>query len=88
MYWETDTTQDQQWVAQMAENSDLPAQVRDRIASGDEVVDVNAMNRRNTARLEDLSRKEAATPTVYDISSEQIVDVGNDDWLQNIVESS
>jgi hypothetical protein len=46
------------------------------------------MNRRNTARLEDLSRKEAATPTVYDISSEQIVDVGNDDWLQNIVESS
>jgi hypothetical protein len=88
MYWETDTTQDQQWVAQMAENSDLPAQVVDRIASGDEVVDVNAMNRRNTARLEDLSRKEAATPTVYDISSEQIVDVGNDDWLQNIVESS
>ena len=57
MYWKQDTTQDEQWVAQIAENSELPAEVVDRIASGDEAVDVNAMNRANTTRLEEFSGK-------------------------------
>ena len=88
MYWEQDTTQDQQWVAQIAENSELPAEVVDRIASGEEAVDVDAMNRANTTRLEELSGKSVATPTVYDITSEQTVDIADDEWLRKIVESS
>jgi Thioredoxin len=88
VYWEQDPTQDRQWVAQIAEWSELPAEVVDRIASGDETVNVNAMNRANTTRLEEVSGKNAATPTVYDVSSEQIVDIGDDEWLQNLVESS
>jgi protein-disulfide isomerase len=88
MYWAADTTEDQQWVAQIAEKSELPAEVVDRIASGDEALDVEAMDRANSSRLEELSGKAVATPTVYDVNGEQIVDVNNDDWLQEIVESS
>jgi hypothetical protein len=75
-------------VAEIAESSGLPAEVVDRIASGDAAVDVNAMNRVNTARLEELSGKSASTPTVYDVMGEKIVDIDNDEWLQDLVESS
>lgn len=89
MYWEQDPTQDdEKWVAQIAEESELPTAVADRIASGGEAVDVGAMDRANATRLRDLSGKDVATPTVYDVFGEQIVDINEDDWLQNLVESS
>ncbi len=87
MYWEQDPTQDQQWVAQIAENSELPAAVVDRIASGDEAVDVDAMNDANKKRLEEV-KSEVSTPTVYDLNGKEVVDIDTDDWLQNLVESS
>jgi Thioredoxin len=89
MYWEQDPTQnDEHWVARIAEESELPAPAVDRIESGGEAVDVKAMDRANAARLKDLSGKDVATPTVYDVFGEQIVDINEDDWLRNLVESS
>lgn len=75
-------------IAGMAEESGIPSEVVDRIDAGETGVDTEAMNIFNEASLEDVSNKEAGTPTVFDTSTKEIVDLEDPDWLDQLVKSN
>jgi hypothetical protein len=68
-------------VAAMARDSGVPDAVADRIASGDSVVDTNAVNDANKARLEDEIPDNPGTPTVYNLNTRSVVDIQDSAWL-------
>ena len=86
VYWDLDTKADDQWLADIADEMDLPTEVVGKIGVGEQAVDVDAMNTENQKRLEQIDRK-AETPTVYDVNAEQTVDLNDYDWLDSVVGS-
>ena len=71
-------------VAAMARDSGVPDAVADRIASGDSVVDTNALNDANKARLKDEIPDNSGTPTVYNLNTRSVVDIQDSAWLDEL----
>lgn len=73
--------------ADLAEVAELPSEVVDRIAAGDTGVDVEVMDDVNQDQLEEIKPNDAGTPTVFDTTTEEVVDISEADWLEQLVES-
>ena len=75
-------------ISGIASDTDIPPKVIDHIEAGDTGVDVEAMDEANQAGLEEVRPDDAGTPTVFDTTTKEVVDVGNPDWLDDLVESN
>ena len=75
-------------IADIAEIAELPSGVVDRIAAEGAGVDVEAMDAVNQDRLEEIKPNDAGTPTVFDSTTNEVVDVGAEDWLGQLVKSN
>jgi protein-disulfide isomerase len=68
-------------VAAMARESGIADAVADRIAAGDHVVDPNAVNDANRARLRQVNPEHPSTPTAYDLKANRLIDLQDPGWL-------
>jgi protein-disulfide isomerase len=68
-------------VAAMARESGIADTVADRIAAGDNVVDTNAINDANRARLTQVNPEHPGTPTLYDLKANKLIDIQDAAWL-------
>ena len=68
-------------LAAMARESGLPDAVADRIAAGDAVVDVAAVDDANEARLHEENPGDPGTPTVYNLNTKSLIDIQDPGWL-------
>lgn len=71
-------------IAAMARDSGVPDAAAARIAAGDSGVDVAAMNDANTALLEQENPEGRVTPTVYDLTTNSVVDIQDPAWLDKL----
>ena len=53
----------------------------------DSGVDVEAMDEANAAALKEIKPDDAGTPTVFDATANEVVDISDPDWLDQLVES-
>ena len=74
----------------MAEESGIPDDVASRIRDGDfaDDVDIEEMAAYNYGALIGIDPITTGTPTVYDLSTQEKVDVHDNDWLDNLIGSS
>jgi hypothetical protein len=79
-----------QQMAEMAEESGLPADVRGRIGDGEAAADVNIgeMAAYNYGALIGVDPITTGTPTVYDLGTKHKVDIQDNDWLANLLSSA
>ncbi len=77
-------------MARMAEESGIPDDVASRIRDGDSAddVDVDEMAAYNYGALIGIDPITTGTPTVYDLSTQEKVDIHDKDWLDNLIGSS
>jgi hypothetical protein len=77
-------------MARMASESGLPDDVAGRIRDGDSADDVNIdeMAAYNYGALIGIDPITTGTPTVYDLNTQEKVDVHDDDWLDSLMGSS
>jgi hypothetical protein len=68
----------------MSRESGVPEWVATRIAAGDTAVDSTAMAAANSARLKAENPANPVTPTVYDLTTNRVVDVQEPDWLDDM----
>jgi protein-disulfide isomerase len=68
-------------VAATARESGISGTVADRIAAGDRVVDINAVNDANRLRLGQVNPEHPGTPTIYDLKRNTLVDTQDPAWL-------
>jgi len=71
-------------IAATARESGITEAVADRIAAGDYVVDIAALNDANRARLEQVNPQNPGTPTVYDLRANKVVDIQDPGWLDDV----
>jgi hypothetical protein len=72
-------------LAQWARESGIPEAAVQRIAAGDSGVDVDAMGEANFDKLSDVCAPySAATPTVYNVNDDVVIDTWDDDWLNKL----
>jgi hypothetical protein len=77
-------------MARMAEESGIPDDVAGRIRSGETADDVNIdeMAAYNYGALIGIDPITTGTPTIYDLSTSEKVDLQDDDWLNNLMSSA
>jgi protein-disulfide isomerase len=77
-------------MAKMAEESGLPEDVAGRIGDGDtaDQVDVDQMSAYNYGALVGIDPITTGTPTVYDLTTQEKVDIHDNDWLDNLLSTS
>lgn len=77
-------------LATMAEDSGLPVGVANSIKDGDPArdVDIEEMAAFNYGALIAIDPMTAGTPAVYDLNTEEKVDLQDDDWLDNLLSST
>lgn len=71
----------------MAIGAGLPAPVADNVAGDQEAVDVAEMDAANFGFLFDIDPLQAGTPTVYDLEVGEKLDIFDDNWLDELVQS-
>ncbi|CAN3127057.1 DsbA family protein [Mycobacterium sp. smrl_JER01] len=71
----------------MAVGAGLPDAVADHVADGGQAVDVAAMDDTNFVLLFDIDSTDTGTPTVFDLGTGQKIDIYDDDWLSDLVDS-
>ena len=72
----------------MARESGIPAAVVDRIAGGEPALDVVDMADSNFGYLFELNPLDPGTPTVYDPSTDEILDIYDNNWLSKLMASA
>jgi hypothetical protein len=77
-------------MAKMARDSGLPDDIAARIGNGDtaDSVDIEEMAAYNYGALIGIDPATAGTPTVYDLGTQEKIDVHDDDWLDNLLASA
>ena len=68
------------WAADSGVSSEAVAAIR----SGEHAVDTDAMTQTNEARLQDIRPGDAGTPTVYDLTTNALVDIQEEGWLTKL----
>jgi protein-disulfide isomerase len=84
LYWQADPSRDDRYLASVAETARLPQRLIDRIGAGAPAVDTVAMDTANERRLNGILHIDA-TPTVYDLGTDSVVDISGNDWLKRLV---
>jgi hypothetical protein len=84
LYWQADPSRDDRYLASIAETARLPQELTDRIGAGAPAVDTVAMDAANEKRLNEILHI-VATPTVYDLTTDSVVDISDNDWLKRLV---
>jgi Thioredoxin len=84
LYWQADPSRDYRYLASVAETARLPQKLIDRIGAGAPAVDTVAMDAANEQRLNGILHT-VATPTVYDLTTDSVVDISGNDWLKRLV---
>ena len=74
-------------MADMAKQAGMPENVASKVASGDEAVDVTAMDNANFEYLFEIDLLETGTPTVYDVANDEKLDIYDNDWLNKLIQS-
>jgi protein-disulfide isomerase len=74
-------------MAKMAQESGLPDDVASRIGDGDtaDQIDIEEMAAYNYGSLVGIDPISTGTPTVYDLSTKEKVDIQDDGWLDNLL---
>jgi protein-disulfide isomerase len=73
-------------LARWARASGIPDKAAQRIADGEPGVDVDAMSEANIDELADVcAPDDPATPTVYDVNDDKVIDTSDDDWLNKLI---
>ena len=75
-------------IAEMARESGIPAAVVDRIAGGEPALDVVDMADSNFGYLFEVNPLDPGTPTVYDPSTDEILDIYDNNWLSKLMASA
>jgi hypothetical protein len=74
-------------MADMARAAGIPDYQAGEIASGDLTFDTAAMSDTNLIYLLDIDPLESGTPTVYDLTNDEKLDVYDNDWLSTLMAS-
>lgn len=74
-------------MADMARTAGIPDYQAGEIASGDLTFDTAAMSDTNLIYLLDIDPLESGTPTVYDLTNDEKLDVYDNDWLSTLMAS-
>jgi len=77
-------------MARMAQESGIPDGVANKIRDGaaPDNIDIDEMSAYNYGALIGVDPITTGTPTVYDLNTQEKVDVHDDDWLDNLMGSS
>ncbi|WP_102144202.1 thioredoxin domain-containing protein [Mycobacterium hubeiense] len=74
-------------LASMARDAGVPADVADRIAAGDKVIDTFDMTDVNLGYLFEVNPLNPGTPTVYAPIRDEVLDIYDDNWLAKLMSS-
>lgn len=72
-------------MADMAENSGIPAPGVQAVAGGGSAVDTGDMSDLNVELLAEINEHGIGTPTVYDLVNDEVLDITDDDWLSRLI---
>ncbi|MCW2687232.1 MAG: protein-disulfide isomerase [Mycobacterium sp.] len=84
---ETSSAAFQEFV-EMARDSGVPLEVVGRDSARDSAVDTEEMGLANFDSLMDVNPFNPGTPTVYDITQKDVVEIQRPDWLDQLVEAA
>lgn len=70
----------------MAVSAGIPDAVADNIAGADDAVDLVEMDGANFGYLIEIDPVDTGTPTVYDLNSSDKLDIGDAEWLDDLVQ--
>ncbi|MGV0815868.1 thioredoxin domain-containing protein [Mycolicibacterium boenickei] len=71
-------------LAAMASESGVGAEQTDKIAAGESLIDAEQLNEANADLLSETTY-EVATPTIYDLVGEEVVDISDPEWLAKLL---
>lgn len=71
-------------IAAMASDNGVGTEQSDKIAAGEAVIDSEQLNEANADLLSETTY-EVATPTVYDLVGEEVVDISDPEWLADLL---
>jgi hypothetical protein len=74
-------------MSDMARTAGVPDYQADEIASGELVFDTAGMSDTNLSFLIDIDPLDTGTPTVYDLTADEKLDIYDDDWLSALMAS-
>lgn len=74
--------------ADLAKESGIPDALVARIGKGDKVIDPDKMESQNQTLLSDESPDSPGTPTVYNLSQKETVDITDDNWLAHLFQTA
>ncbi|ODQ89694.1 DsbA family protein [Mycolicibacterium holsaticum] len=74
-------------MAEMARAAQLPESTVKRVATGGSAVNIADMEVTNFQYLYQIDPLSTGTPTVYDLVHDERIDIYDDDWLVNLVQS-
>ncbi|MDA4110162.1 DsbA family protein [Mycolicibacterium holsaticum] len=74
-------------MAEMARAAQLPESAVKRVATGGSAVNIADMEVTNFQYLYQIDPLSTGTPTVYDLVHDERIDIYDDDWLVNLVQS-
>jgi hypothetical protein len=74
-------------MADMAKRSGMPETVVKRIADGGSAVNVTDMDDLNFEYLFEIDALNTGTPTVYDLTTDEKVDIYDNGWLNKLIQS-
>jgi hypothetical protein len=72
-------------MADLAQQSGIPAPGVEVISRGGQAVDTPDMSDLNIELLAELNAYEIATPTVYDLVNDEVLDISDQDWLSKLI---
>jgi protein-disulfide isomerase len=74
--------------ADLAKDSGIPDALVKRIGNGDKAIDTDKMESANQTLLSDQSPESPGTPTVYNLTQKETVDISDDDWLAHLFQTA
>jgi protein-disulfide isomerase len=72
-------------MADMARKAGVPSEVADRIDKGDSTVDVEAAADSNLNFLFVVNGMDPSTPTIYDLNTDELIDIYDNNWLSKLM---
>lgn len=72
-------------MADMAQNSGIPAPGVAAVAGGGEAVDTRDMSDLNVELLAEINIYGIGTPTVYDLVNDEVLNINDDNWLSKLI---
>jgi protein-disulfide isomerase len=74
-------------MADMAKQAGMPEKIASKIADGGSAVNVTDMDDTNFEYLFEIDSVDTGTPTVYDPANDEKIDVYDNDWLNELIQS-